>query len=169
MAKANRQLREKLFNKIGLLLGLITPPAAEAEVKEKDKASHISIATPAGATIPTPPPPPHTRTPSVPLSSAAPTPTVPLSSALQSLLTEWYNTWQTAPGDVTGKLVERLLPLLDVEKQNSPALHDLWEMKDAFPTVSFWILGGDGWVSSLCFFPSQIPCFASHHLIVFPF
>ncbi|CAE8721954.1 unnamed protein product [Polarella glacialis] len=43
------------------------------------------------------------------------------------------------------QIMEKLSPLLEVERARHPAIQSLYDLQDMFGRSSFWIVGGDGW------------------------
>eukprot|EP00927_Polykrikos_kofoidii_P046141 TRINITY_DN40337_c0_g1_i1.p1 TRINITY_DN40337_c0_g1~~TRINITY_DN40337_c0_g1_i1.p1 ORF type:complete len:1902 (+),score=402.20 TRINITY_DN40337_c0_g1_i1:435-5708(+) len=43
------------------------------------------------------------------------------------------------------QIMEKLEPLLEAERGNHSRLQHLYELRDMFGRISFWIVGGDGW------------------------
>ncbi|WP_234119530.1 pyruvate:ferredoxin (flavodoxin) oxidoreductase [Clostridium hydrogenum] len=66
-----------------------------------------------------------------------------ISADLKAALENWLENKEN--GEVSREVVDKLLPLLEKERNASPALTEIYTNKDYLAKRSQWIFGGDGW------------------------
>eukprot|EP01029_Cantina_marsupialis_P031789 TRINITY_DN924_c0_g1_i3.p1 TRINITY_DN924_c0_g1~~TRINITY_DN924_c0_g1_i3.p1 ORF type:complete len:1033 (-),score=383.63 TRINITY_DN924_c0_g1_i3:2823-5921(-) len=75
---------------------------------------------------------------------------IPASKPLRSLLKKWQDLCDT-DADASGRIADRILPLLETEYHKHPELEQVYHQRDMLHTVSQWIIGGDGWAYDIGF------------------
>jgi len=78
---------------------------------------------------------------------------VKMSEKLRKLLNQWETMRLQNQHDlllpkgrsIYHQLLEKLEPLLTEERQNHAKLQNLFDLRDMFGRISFWMVGGDGW------------------------
>lgn len=70
-------------------------------------------------------------------------------ASLQQLLSQWLRDRNTA--DKSNKYLEDMLAKLEAQQSGDEKLALIYSMKDMFPNISQWIIGGDGWANDIGF------------------
>ena len=92
---------------------------------------------------------------------------LPISQALREGLQKWKEIHvNRAKIDEISKVSDSLVQMITAEKDKVPALQFFYEHRDAFPVLSHWVFGGDGWAYDI----GQLTrAKTSHCLTGFPF
>ncbi|MBU3174708.1 pyruvate:ferredoxin (flavodoxin) oxidoreductase [Clostridium estertheticum] len=69
--------------------------------------------------------------------------TMKTSDALKTVINEWIENKEDAEGSKAA--TDKMLPLLNAEKDNNEALKEIFAKRDHLVKKSQWIFGGDGW------------------------
>ncbi|QGU95040.1 pyruvate:ferredoxin (flavodoxin) oxidoreductase [Clostridium bovifaecis] len=66
-----------------------------------------------------------------------------ISDELRSALQDWKNSFNVGEG--TRERADKVIALLEAEKENNSLLNEIYENRDFLAKRSNWIFGGDGW------------------------
>jgi len=65
------------------------------------------------------------------------------SAEMKALLSEWIPNWLKP--DVCERVHAAIVPLIEKEKATNVSVGEMWELRNLFPKITQWIIGGDGW------------------------
>ena len=65
------------------------------------------------------------------------------SDALRAIVKEWVDNWLNPA--ICEKVFENIVPLLEKEHGAAPELTEAYVLRNLFPKITQWIIGGDGW------------------------